>query len=190
MAFQRLKYRVEPLVPELEDKIADGGLSLMKKVKKEESKDLNDNSPGKVLFYPGYTQNTRTEIIVYSDEVALRKETKPNFVERVAAQEEYMKREAEDAIMSRQRTLMKQRLKDASDAAQSSEAFSKIGMKAAAGGAIGLPVDENDDDDEQNEKYMDEKMKQDRAEIDRVRGIKFARYRMSDVHHGRGESEI
>ena len=116
--FLRIKYRAAPIQPELRDGEEGKSLSIAKKVRTEEEDTLAAELQAlrfrPAIMFPGHTQNKRSEVVIASDDVAYRKETKPTLFERIELEKQYAKkrqREAENAKRKEdQKEAVRQRL--------------------------------------------------------------------------------
>jgi hypothetical protein len=188
-SFQRIKYRDDVVVPSLGDKVADGGLSPMKKTQKikanQSDTDAYDYLNKTATMYPGYTQNTRTEIIVYSEELKFRKEAQPNFMDRIVAQEKWVKQQLEESKANNNRSLMKKKLANEAEFG-GVQAMAKLGVESAQD-----VFQKGMEDDTDGTNGVDgEQSAEDQATLDKLMGHKLARLRQSDRYHAKGELEV
>ena len=89
--FMRVKYRREPVEPNLheEGKTEGKALSMARKVREKEIDFASENANLRfkpAIMLPAHTQNTRVEKVILSDDKEYRRQTKPTLFERVETQ--------------------------------------------------------------------------------------------------------
>ena len=192
--FVRLKYRPEPVEPELKNPVPHvAHLSVRKKEKPPTEDDL-ENLKAEFrykppTFWPAFTQTKRVETVVYSSEIELRKKQAPTMNDRVQLELDWARKKLKEAKENARREEEKKKWEDKILKEE------ELLMQVRAGKIENEIKDGNDDYEEENieESTEDDVVQKTRADLEdeaemaerllKLKEEKFIRQRVSKKAH-------